>query len=74
MNESGTYIRLTLFYRGKQLKAIPWSEMDPNFNNYSPDPLALENDGKTFAMQAVNYDKSENYSTAIFYYNVSLTG
>ena len=44
--------------------------MDPNSGDYAPDPQFLENDGKTFAVQAVNNDQNGNYSMAIFYYNV----
>lgn len=46
--------------------------MDPSCGDYAPDPTALENDGKAFAVQAVNNDTNENYGMAIFYYNVSL--
>ncbi|CAC5410761.1 CAPN7 [Mytilus coruscus] len=43
--------------------------MDPSYDDYAPDPTALENDGKTFAVQAVNNDTNENYGMAIFFYN-----
>ena len=43
--------------------------MDPNSGDYAPDPQFLENDGKAFAVQAVNNDQNGNYSMAIFYYN-----
>lgn len=36
------------------------------------DPAILETDGKQFAYQAVEYDKTGNYPMAVFYYNVRI--
>lgn len=36
------------------------------------DPVILETDGKQFAYQAVEYDKTGNYPMAVFYYNVRI--
>lgn len=44
--------------------------MDDSDSNGGVDPEILETDGKQFAHQAVEYDRTGNHPMAAFYYNV----